>query len=156
MADGDRAEEVLRREIRVFGRHLLDCEPGSYAVSRYLAWHAASGSAEADGAPRFDRFLVAVARLHPLGTRLADVYCARFRRGALLRRKLVLVLALIECSPGTWRLVESPRSRGRFGAFARIAVAGAVEALTLLVAALLFLPACGLLAALPARRVGAA
>jgi len=156
VADGALADETLRREVRVFGRHLLDCEPGSYALSRYLAWHAATGNAETARAPRFDRFLVAVARLHPFGTRLADVYCARFRRGALLRRKLVLVLALIECSPGTWRLVEEPRSRGRNLAFARIAVAGVAEALTLLVAALLFLPACGVLAALPARRVGAA
>lgn len=133
-------DDAIRREFRVFGRYLVGRDPGAYAVSHYERWHAARGNAEAAGAPPIDRVLVAVARVHPVATRIADAYCARLRKASLLRRKLVLVLALVECSPETFALVEEPRSGGRAGTWARLVVSGTVEGLAFLVGAVFLLP----------------
>lgn len=133
-------DDAIRNEFRVFGRYLVGRDPGAYAMSHYERWHAARGNAEAAGAPPIDRVLVAVARVHPVATRIADAYCARLRKASLLRRKLVLVLALIECSPETYALVEEPRSSGPAGAWTRLVVSGAIEGVAFVAGALFLLP----------------
>jgi hypothetical protein len=143
MAD---AEGTIRREFRVFGRYLVGRDPGAGALAHYERWHATNGNAEAASAPPIDRVLVAVARIHPVATRIADAYCARLRRVSLLRRKLVLVLALIECSPETYALVEEPRSSGRAGAWARLVASGAVEGLAFVAGAIVLAPVHAVLA----------
>lgn len=141
MADGQAGGDgTIRREFRVFGRYLVGRDPGASALAHYERWHAARGNAEQASAPAIDRVLVAVARVHPVATRIADAYCARLRRASLLRRKLVLVLALVECSPETYALVEEPRSAGRAGAWTRLVVSGGVEGLAFVAGALFLLP----------------
>lgn len=49
---------------------------------------------------RFDRWLVVVARAAPMACGLADAYARVVRPYGLLRRKLVLALAVLESSPG--------------------------------------------------------
>jgi hypothetical protein len=81
---------------------------------------------------------VAVARRGTACARLADAHARLFAPGGLLRRKLVLVLALLECSE--LARVDIPRSRSVPGFFLRAAWLGASFALLACLAALLFLP----------------
>lgn len=143
-------DPALRSELAVFGRYLVGRDPGAYALSWYTTWHRGGGASEVAHAARIDRALVAFARVHPLLTRVADAYGVRFRRAGLLRRKLVLVLALIECSPGNWRTVEEPGGGGRVGATFRIALRGLTESLALIAGAIVLLPVHGACAILPA------
>lgn len=134
------SDGTIRREFSVFGRYLVGRDPGASALAHYERWHAAHGNAEFASAPPIDRVLVAIARIHPIATRIADAYCARLRRASLLRRKLVLVLALIECSSETYTLVEEPRSSSRAGAWARLVASGAIEGLAFVAGAIVLFP----------------
>ena len=143
--------ETLRREVQVFGRYLVGRDPGPYVLTWYAAWHAAHGDAEAALALRIDRVLLALARRSRVAARVADTYGARFRPSGLLRRKLVLLVALVECSPETWQTVEEPGPGGRPRTLARLASRAALEGVVLVLAAILLLPVHGVLSVLPAR-----
>jgi hypothetical protein len=139
----------LRREGRVFARSLVGREPGDYVLDAYESFHRQHGARESARNRRFDRALVAIARAHPLVTRMCDAYAARFRRGTSLQRKLVLMLALIECSPQTYELADRPGMGGSALGFPRLAIRGVTELLALLVGALLLLPVHAASALLP-------
>jgi hypothetical protein len=85
---------------------------------------------------RFDEFLCGVSVRGVWMTRVADSYAVRFYRAATLRKKLILVLALIESSdPG---LDQAPK--GSVPAqYVRLALAGLKFAAAFLVS-LLVLP----------------
>jgi hypothetical protein len=69
----------------------------------------------APGSP--DDALVAFARGGPWRARLADVYASRFDRSGPLRRKLVLMVAMLESVGETSRRVDRPTTES-FAAFA--------------------------------------
>lgn len=96
------------------------------------------GEAGVGAGPRdhLDVRLLEYGRAGGLRLRMADVY-ARFRRpGALLRRKLVLMLALLEMAPPTHRPLNTPR-RGSGPRLILGAGAGVVRSAVLLAAGLL-------------------
>jgi hypothetical protein len=132
------SERRLQRECRVFTRHLIGTAPGEYVAERYLDAHRV----RTDFTPRsrFDRFLCSFAAVTPLAARLADAWCAMFAPGSVLRRKLVLLLAMLEsCAPHYRRLEDVSGNRAL--AFAGLFGRGLVAALVLLVSVLVFLPA---------------
>jgi hypothetical protein len=129
-------EAELDRECDAFARYLAGGEASEYLRRKYREAHAAGVLGE--GASAFDRALAAAARRGPGWARLADVHARVFAPGGLLRRKLVLVLALLECSAP--ERVDVPRSRSALGFFARAAWLAAGFALLSALAALLFLP----------------
>lgn len=134
-----RDEAALSREARRLGRRLLGREPEGDVIDAYVRWHRRSGEEEA---PR-DRFLLAVARA-PCGFSLAEAFCARFSRASFLRRKLVLLLALVEAGP-EGEVLDRPVSRHPREFWPRMALRGAQEALSLLAALLLVAPVALLL-----------
>ena len=132
------SERRLQRECRVFTRHLIGTAPGEYVAERYLDAHRV----RTDFTPRsrFDRFLCWFAAVTPFAARLADAWCAVFAPGSVLRRKLVLLLAMLEsCAPHYRRLEDVSGNRAL--AFAGLFARGLGAALVLLVSVLLFLPA---------------
>ena len=80
-------------ECRVFTQYLQRCEPDAYVVKHYTAATSTLGLTPSSS---FDRALLAFARLGPLWTRLADSYASVFVRTSSLRKRLVLLLALLE------------------------------------------------------------
>lgn len=129
---------ALEREARVFCRYLVGGEADGYVVDAYRRAHA-MGVVEVAASRVFDSRLVAFARRGPLWTWLADVH-ARAMGGALLRRKLALLLAILENSPGHHRHVARPASRSR-AFFLLWALASAAAFLSALVlGSILFLP----------------
>lgn len=87
------ARQRLEREARVFSTALVGAPPTAYVVRHYVRGNESLALAPAAG---FDAALVAIARRAPWLTRTADAYAGLFARRATLRRKLTLLLALLE------------------------------------------------------------
>jgi hypothetical protein len=66
-----------------------------------------------------------------VATALADAYARFARPGGTLRRKLVLLAAILECAPNTWRAFEPPPPASAAVVTARVAWRGAVFVLVL-------------------------
>jgi hypothetical protein len=128
----------LRRECRVFTRHLIRSDPGDYIVARYIEAHRLRPVFTATS--RFDRFLCAFARVSPFMTRFADAWSAVFAPTAVLRRKLVLLLAMLESAAPQYRRLEAVPSV-RALAFVSLFFRGLLAALTLVVSLVIFVPA---------------
>jgi hypothetical protein len=124
----------MERECRAYARYLTGQNADTYLAGKYAACHAGGRIAEPTQA--FDRFLVNVSVTGPLWTRLADAYASRFRKDSALRKKLVLTLALLECSPSTFEYLDGAPPAPLF----RMAFDGLRFAAALPLAILLFLP----------------
>jgi hypothetical protein len=137
-ASGSLTAPGLERECRVFARYLSGQEPSRYLIEKYLDFHQKIGVR--GGTARFDRFLVSAAVRGPYWTRLADSYGTIFRRNSVLREKLVVVLALVECAPPAFETLDRVPPGGLMGAGFRMLLGGANYALALLIGSLLFSP----------------
>lgn len=85
----------LEREAHVFTSLLIRARPSPYVVTQYARGHVSLPLAPVQG---FDAVLMRVARGGPALARAADAYARIFARRAILRRKLTLLLAILESS----------------------------------------------------------
>jgi hypothetical protein len=93
-----------------------------------------------------DRLIIAFAKIHPAATRIADCYAALFLREGVLRRKLVVLLAILEsCAPSYSRLDNVDETLPSLMVLSMIKSVCA-SGLLLLIAVLTFLPAHALFA----------
>src|ERR1051326_5785714 len=95
----------LEQEGRTYGRYLIVSEPDPYVLRKYVDYHRLHGDKVAP-ADSSDAFLTDLSGRHPAWTRLADAYASRFQQQAALRKKLVLMLALLECAPGAFEILD--------------------------------------------------
>ncbi|APZ92864.1 hypothetical protein Fuma_02476 [Fuerstiella marisgermanici] len=79
------------------------------------------------GCGGFDRLLMKMGR-HRWLLRIADCYAALFRRHSILRQRLVLCLALLECRPEFDQALQCRRPIGRLRASVELVSALAVQA----------------------------
>jgi len=128
----------LARECRVFTRHLIGSDPSDYLIARYVDAHRLRPVFTATS--RLDRFLCAFARADPLLTPVADAWSAVFAPTAVLRRKLILLLAMLESAAPHYRRLEAVPSV-RAGAFVSLLARGLLAVLTLIVSLVVFVPA---------------
>ncbi|SRR5712692_4694078 len=96
--------ERLTAECEVFTWFLVGAEPSGYVVERYRAAHAMSRTYIPPD--RFEMWLVRLARSGPFWTKLTDSYARVFAPRSALRKKLVLVLAILETCPPYYRAWE--------------------------------------------------
>ena len=89
---------------------------------------------------RFDRALVDFARSGSSRARLADAHARLFRPACLLRRKLVLTLALLECDGAHQRRVDEVSPGTRTGFLLQCVAWTATCALMALAGLLILLP----------------
>lgn len=132
------SDRQLRRECRVFTKHLIGSEPGDYVLERYVDAHRVR--TEFTPRSRFDRFLCSFADFSPLTARLADAWAAVFSPTSVLRRKLILLLAMLESSAPHYRRLEAVTG-GRARAWTGLVGRGLLAAFTLIVALFIFVPA---------------
>lgn len=133
-------------EFDVFARYL----GASSGLERGRAYYAASQqSAELAAADRFDRWLVVVARWSPVTCALADAYARLTRPYGLLRRKLVLTLAVLESSPGIHSAFDSALASSPTMTWLSLVFAGTGWAMRTLAATLLLAPVHLVAAAMP-------
>jgi len=89
----------LRDECRLFSRYLLGREPDAYVLGRYVSLQPAALKGAPALAP-LDSVLLKTARSGVLGLKIADAYARIFQPRGLLRRKLILIFAILENSRG--------------------------------------------------------
>jgi hypothetical protein len=130
----------LEQECRTYARYLTGRSPEPYVVAKYLECHAVCGARVAP-ADSFDRWLTEASARGPFRARLADTYASRFLKQAAVRRKLVLMLALLECSPRSFASLDAAGGGGLPGTFVSLAFGAALYAGVLALAVLVFLPA---------------
>jgi len=128
----------LEAEFRTFARHLTRAGGTPYQQAKYVEAHSKLGIAPATG---FDRFLLGAARLGPIGVWLADAYAGLLARKSIIRAKLVLTLALLECAPPGFIELDRPTGRGVWLALSATALRGFEFALAFLLSVLVFAPA---------------
>ena len=134
----------LDRECDVFTRHLLGIEAGEYVRTKYRAAHASLPALTASSA--FDAFLVKFARRGRIFAKLADAHAALFAPVSLLRKKLVLLLAILETCPPSFRSIDAPLGGQPLGALLALSVTGVSAVLSLIVGSLILLPVRAVLA----------
>lgn len=128
----------LEQECRVFTRHVLGVEPDAYIQTQYTAAHRAVPSlAVSTGA--FDTALVRAARFSPFFTALAEGYAALLLPASRLRRKMVMLAAILESYGPTSRRIDAPID-GRWHAAAYLVGAGLRGVFFALLGAVVFTP----------------
>src|SRR5690242_14310614 len=103
-------DQTLDRECSVFSIYLVGEPPSEYVKKKYRAAHKAGFLIGIDPQPAED-FLVRVASIAPWSTKMTDVYTRLFHPYSTLRRKLILLLAILEtCAPSYARVDSADAS----------------------------------------------
>jgi len=129
----------LERECRSYSRYLIGQLPSAYVIGKYREFHLESDAAVVT-LDAFDHFLVGVSARGPIWARLADTYAARFRKNSAVHRKLVLMVALLECSPSSFEIVEQVQANSFAGAVTLLGAEAARYALFLVISLAIFTP----------------
>ncbi len=130
--------DLLVAECHVFGRYLTGDVPGGIVINAYCRAHDQGAVVRDVGT--FDRLLIRIARRGPQLAKAADAYAAAFARTAVLRRKLVLLLAILETSWPASQSIESVVTGSRLRLMATIGLRTGMFAVTALVTALPLTP----------------
>lgn len=91
-----RDEADLRREALWFGRYLIGAEPSEPLVERYVR---ANAKVLRETPTKRDAAVLAFVHAHPWSLGLLDAGTAFTRNAPLLRRKLVVMMAILEATP---------------------------------------------------------
>lgn len=114
-------ERVESAELRVecvrMCRYLVGCAPREYVIERYIRGHAARPDWFTP-CSALDRTLSSAASVLPL--RVVDATSRFALPGSIVRRKLVLLVAILENTPPTCELFETPDVSGRIGFYLRM------------------------------------
>jgi hypothetical protein len=128
----------IERECRVFTEHLIGQAPDPYILRKYGEAH--TSESVYTGGSRFDAFLVNVASTHRMLAKLADSYARIFFPTALLRKKLILLLAILETSASSFRAMEAVDGGSNAALVARLCGRLFLFVLGLVFGVLLFAP----------------
>lgn len=133
-------DNALDRECAVFCRYLIGQEPNEYVKKKYRAAHQAC-SLRNGGECRADAFLVKVASISPGSTKIVDAYTRIFRPFSTVRKKLVLLLAILESCAPTHAYLDSVDAGPTPLLFLRFVNRCVIFALVVMVGVLIILPA---------------
>jgi len=136
--DARAPDAEARRECEVFSRYLLSHAPDAHVLGKYCE-ASALGEPPGERNP-FENFLLRLATLHPLLTRAVDTYARWFWPRALVRKKLILLLAIAESWAPSYVELDRADAGGRPMFFARLAAHATLSGLLLLFAVLLLEP----------------
>ena len=90
----------LYKEAHFFTKYLLESAPNDYVLNKYEEGHGKCSLYPYGQTNAFDKILIKLARLNQFFLRMIDGYCRIFYKNAMIRKKLTLVLAILEsCSP---------------------------------------------------------
>jgi nucleoside-diphosphate-sugar epimerase len=137
-ADAGLASDAPGAECRVFTQHLLGRDPDDYVTATYRAALAEMPVLSARG--RFDEALLSFARIHPLYAKVADAYASVFLRAGALRKRLVLLLAILETRPPFSEAIDQAVGGSMPVLFIRLGARTAAALVSLLVGTLIFTP----------------
>ena len=99
----------LSDECHVFCKYLINQKPNNYILEKYREGHSASKLYE----NRFDKLLIRIARINPSFTKLVDTYARVCFQNSVVRKKLVLLLAILESCAPTHRYLDVADAHGK-------------------------------------------
>ena len=134
----------LDRECGVLGRYLTGESPSRYVLEKYRDAHARNPRLHPGAA--IDRFLLRIACGSGPGAWLVDCYTAIFFKGAAVRRKSVLVVAILESSAPAADMFDAPDHGTIAGLVARMSLRGVLFAIGVLSSMFVIAPVHALLA----------
>jgi hypothetical protein len=97
-------------EQRALAKYLVGVEATPYQAAKYVAGHRLRAITPRN---RFDRRLLRIARSGWVGLAVVDAYTGTLYRVGIVRAKLVLTLAVLECSPPSFAVLDAPDRGGR-------------------------------------------
>jgi len=132
--------DALVAECHTFSRYLTNQAPSAYIVEKYCEAHAAGNILHDTGHDALDAVLVRLARRNGVFIRVVDLYTSLFFKHALVRKKLVLLLAILESAAATHPYFDSTDGLGTFAFCMRTVQRGVICGALLLVALVAILP----------------
>lgn len=140
MADDAISAEGLTVLCQNYAKYLTGQPASPYVVERFVRY--------APGIPRYagdddaiERRLLNAARRGGAALALADTYAAALRPRAIVRRQLVLMIAVLENARESHRQFDEPLAGGRVATLLRLAGAGVAWGARLVLALAVFGPA---------------
>ncbi|MBS1788242.1 MAG: hypothetical protein JST85_10990 [Acidobacteria bacterium] len=131
---------ALDRECLAFSNYLVKQRPNDYVIGKYREAHAMSDAFTQTEEVFFDRLLLGASSAHPVAAKLVDAYTAIFRKKSAVRRKWILLLAILESCAPTHVYFDNPDSGGRAKLVAGLAWRGLIFILALGVSIVIFMP----------------
>ena len=128
---------ALDAECRAFCVYLIGKEASDYIRQRYYEAHRRTDLVHQEPSNSFDRFVIRFGQRGILCARMADVYTRWFYRRSALRSKLLLLMAILECSRSTYGLFEASKSHSRALCYLVLMIQG-IRWVLFLMASLLF------------------
>jgi hypothetical protein len=113
-------------------------EPDTYVIAKYS--QGLEAGFELSYAPLFDRFVLRLALLQTFFLKIADIYCSLFYKNCILRRKLILLLAILENSPSFSKYIDHTKHISRIVIFRHAIRTISLFPIILSLAVLLFMP----------------
>jgi len=98
--------ETLHKECEMFCSYLINQKPSKYVREKYQDAHI-KGSIRLHTESGFDKLLMGAAVINPFFVKLVDVYTGLFSKRALFRKKLILLLAILESSAPSCHYLDS-------------------------------------------------
>ena len=129
---------ALERECERFVLYLTGLKPDKYIKKKYIEGHIAVDFV--NNRTAFNTLLVKMAMCSTLFTKIADVYTCIFFKNSVFRRKLVLLLAILESCPNSCALIDSVSEISRPSVYANLVVKTFLFFVFLLISIILFGP----------------
>jgi hypothetical protein len=140
MSEPSPTASILDRECIAFSYYLIEQQPEDYVLQKYREAHDNSDFNSAGKTFAFDRFLSALAVIHPLFTRFVDSYTSVFFRSSTVCRKWTLLLAILESTGPTYSFFDNPDPGSKQWLLLRMAAKTSVSLMILIVATLILGP----------------
>jgi len=132
--------KALDRECSVFSMYLIGLPPSEYVMEKYRAAHQSRCHFSATMQPA-EKFLVRIASIAPWSTKIIDVYSRIFRPYSTVRKKLVLLLAILESCAPSHTYLDTADVNSTFILFLSLVSRCAVFLLIVVLSLLFILPA---------------
>jgi len=130
----------LAAECDIFARQIIGRPASDRTIKAYRGALMARGMAAAPTRP-FERLTLALARKGTIPAGWVDAYSALLHRRGLVRRRMIVLAAILENTPEGAGAFDSPASGGKARALARLAWAGAAGCVSLALGLLVLMPA---------------
>lgn len=132
--------DELDRECHVYTSYLMDWQPDRYVLDKYRDGHNVSEVFRNAPYKMMDMILVSISSRHPFLARFADVYTRVFYRSAVIRKKLILLLSILESSSASHSYYDIPDRHQKTGLFLRMLAKGLRFVFLLGLSVLLLMP----------------
>lgn len=132
--------DALDHECALFTRYVINQIPSDYVVLKYRQAHAVADFVCTAKTSHWDRFLLRLCTRHPVATRFVDTYTSFFSRNAMVRKKWILLLAILESCAPTHNCFDLADDSSNRRVFIGLLANGVLFLLTLCFSSLLLMP----------------